>query len=65
MNINKIKYVDEIDILNKNLKTNKKIILKNKIIKYLRDNFSKLNEIIDDIEFIDKNHILVKCVFNE
>ena len=65
MNINKIKYVDEIDILNKNLKTNKKIILKNKIIRYLRDNFSKLNEIIDDIEFIDKNHILVKCVFNE
>lgn len=65
MNINKIKYVDEIDILNKNLKTNKKIILKNKIIKYLRDNFSKLNEIIDDIELIDKNHILVKCVFNE
>lgn len=65
MNINKIKYVDEIDILNKNLKTNKKIILKNKIIKYLRDNFSKLNEIIDDIELVDKNHILVKCVFNE
>ena len=65
MNINKIKYVDEIDILNKNLKTNKKIILKNKIIKYLRHNFSKLNEIIDDIELVDKNHILVKCVFNE
>ena len=65
MNINKIKYVDEIDILNKNLKTIKKIILKNKIIKYLRDNFSKLNEIIDDIELVDKNHILVKCVFNE
>ena len=65
MNINKIKYVDEIDILNKNLKTNKKIILKNKIIKYLSKNLSNLNEIIDDVELKDKNHVLIKCVFNE
>jgi hypothetical protein len=65
MNINKIKYVDEIDILNKNLKTNKKIILKNKIIKYLSKNLSNLNEIIADVELKDKNHVLIKCVFNE
>lgn len=60
MNISKIKFVDEIDILNKNIKTNKKIILRNKVIKHLRNNFSNLNEIIDDIRLLDKNHILVK-----
>ena len=62
--INKLKYVDEIDILNNGIKSNKKIIqkkiIKKKVVDYLLKNKLNLNAIIDEVKIINENSISLK-----
>ena len=62
--INKLKYVDEIDILNNGIKSNRKIIqkkiIKKKVVDYLLKNKLNLNAIIDEVKIINENSISLK-----